>query len=155
MPRVAAGQPVTAQVRRKQPNGDIYVYERTTLYDPQKRYNITLSSTLLGKIPKGGVKMIATRPKRTGKDNSKRRGKAEKDSATTDSAVEVSSGAVAENPDKIAVSEPKSCNALNEENSRLYACRSHKGMMDILDFLGKSSGIDEAVYKAAEDIGTA
>jgi hypothetical protein len=48
MPRKASGQPKTKLVERRQANGDIYVYEVTTLYNPEKRYNEHVSSRLLG-----------------------------------------------------------------------------------------------------------
>ena len=36
MPRKASGEPKTKRVERRQANGDIYVYEVTTLYNPEK-----------------------------------------------------------------------------------------------------------------------
>lgn len=45
-------------------NGDIYVLERTTKYDPVTKKTITLGQKLLGKIVKGTTEMIPTRPKR-------------------------------------------------------------------------------------------
>jgi hypothetical protein len=56
-------------VKEQRKNGDTYVYERLTMYDPDKKYNRILSSTLLHKIPKGAVDPVPTRPKRTKKDN--------------------------------------------------------------------------------------
>ncbi len=49
MPRKASGEPKVKRVECPQPNGDIYIYEVTTLYNPQKRYNEHVSSRLLGK----------------------------------------------------------------------------------------------------------
>jgi hypothetical protein len=37
----------------KRNNGDIYVYERITKYNPEKRFNEVASSQLIGKIPAG------------------------------------------------------------------------------------------------------
>ena len=64
MPRKASGKPRVDIVNRPRKNGDIYVYEVTSKYNPAKRYNETLSSRLLGKIPKGETEMISTRPRK-------------------------------------------------------------------------------------------
>lgn len=63
MPRKASGMPRVDIVNRTQKNGDIYVYEVTSKYNPAKRYNETLSSRLLGKIPRGETEMVSTRPR--------------------------------------------------------------------------------------------
>ena len=60
MPRKASGEPKTKRVERRQANGDIYVYEVTTLYNPQKRYNEHISSKLLGKKTSSGAELILT-----------------------------------------------------------------------------------------------
>ena len=49
MPRKASGKPKIKLIERHQPNGCIYVYEVTTVYNPEKRYNEHISSKLLGK----------------------------------------------------------------------------------------------------------
>ena len=54
----------TRTVHQPQKNGDIYVLERKTQYDPVKKYNVVLSTRLVGKIQKGGKDVIPTRPKR-------------------------------------------------------------------------------------------
>ena len=54
----------TGVVREKRKNGDIYVFERQTLYDPEKRYCKVLSKKLIGKIVKGTEEMVPTRPKK-------------------------------------------------------------------------------------------
>ena len=64
MPRKASGAVKVGIVREKQKNGDIYIYERKTKYDPIKGYSITISKTLTGKIVNGSDKIVATRPKR-------------------------------------------------------------------------------------------
>ena len=46
MPRKASGAVKVGTVREKQKNGDIYIYERKTKYDPNKGYSITISKTL-------------------------------------------------------------------------------------------------------------
>ena len=48
----------------RQKNGDIYIMERQTLYDPEKKYNRILSSRLIAKIPKGEKTPVPTRSKR-------------------------------------------------------------------------------------------
>ena len=64
MPRKASGGEKVSIIRETQGNGDIYVYERKTIYDPIKRYNRPAGKTLIGKIPKGQSEMIDTRPKK-------------------------------------------------------------------------------------------
>ncbi len=44
MPKKASGEPKVKRVERPQSNGDIYIYEVTTLYNPEKRYNEHVSS---------------------------------------------------------------------------------------------------------------
>ena len=64
MPAKPSGQVKTTIIHVPQPNGDVYVYERQTIYLPEKRYNKILHSKLLGKIPLGKTEMVPTRPKR-------------------------------------------------------------------------------------------
>jgi transposase len=64
MPAKASGEIKIRIVHQPQKNGDIYVLERRTLYDPVKKYNKVLSSRILSKIPKGEEKPVPTRPKR-------------------------------------------------------------------------------------------
>ena len=64
MPRKASGAEKVSIIREIQDNGDTYVYERKTIYDPIKRYNRSVGKTLIGKIPKGHTEMIDTRPKK-------------------------------------------------------------------------------------------
>lgn len=68
LPAKASFESKTRIVKETRKNGDIYVYERQTLYDPVKKYNKVLSSTLLHKIPKGTVAPVPTRPKKTTSD---------------------------------------------------------------------------------------
>ncbi len=112
MPAKPSGEIKTKIIHQPQKNGDIYVLERKTIYDPDKKYNKVLSSKLIGKIPKGEKDPVPTRPKK---------GKATK----SDRKTEIVS-----------------------------AKRMHVGMMDIIDHIGKVSGIDDAVYSST-DIGTA
>lgn len=115
MPAKASREVKTRTIHQTQKNGDIYVIERQTRYDPVKKYNVVLSSRIVGKIPKGEKTVVPTRPKRP---------KGEK--------VSNSSGSV----------------------SAVSASRKKAGMMDIIDHIGRSSGIDEAVYSST-DLGTA
>ena len=48
----------------KQKNGDIYVLERKTIYDPEKHYTKSLGTRLIGKIPFGQTEMVPTRPRK-------------------------------------------------------------------------------------------
>ena len=63
MPAKASGEVKMRIVRNTQKNGDIYVYERRTLYDPTTKQTKVLSAKLMGKIPKGSDKLMPTRPK--------------------------------------------------------------------------------------------
>lgn len=114
MPRKASGEIKIRTVRQEQKNGDIYVIERQTQYDPVKKYNVVLSSRIIGKIPKGEETIVPTRPKR-GKDE------------------KVSNSATFHPP--------------------VTASRKKIGMMDIIDHIGKASGIDAAIYEST-DLGT-
>lgn len=107
MPRKASGKPNTKQVRRLQKNGDVYIYEVTTKYNPKKRYNEHISSKLIGKIPAGKTEMAPTRPRRT--------------------------------PGKGMV---------------VSAGRVNVGVTDILDWIGRESGIDDDLLHSADE-GTA
>ncbi len=49
MPAIASTEIKTRIVHQPQKNGDIYVIERKTLYDPEKKYNKVLSSKILSK----------------------------------------------------------------------------------------------------------
>ena len=64
MPAKPSGEVKTRIVNSPQKNGDIYVLERKTLYDPMKKYNKVLGSKLLSKIPKGSETPVPTRPKK-------------------------------------------------------------------------------------------
>ena len=64
MARKHSGEIVTRTIRQRQKNGDIYVIERKTQYDPEKKYNVVLSSKIVGKIPLGQNQVVPTRPKR-------------------------------------------------------------------------------------------
>ncbi len=63
MPARPSGEIKTSTVRVRQKNGDIYILERKTIYNREKKYNQVLSSKLVGKIPKGEENPVPTRPK--------------------------------------------------------------------------------------------
>lgn len=50
--------------REKRPNGDIYVYERITAYDPKTQKTRTVEEHLQGKIKAGTQELVPTRRKR-------------------------------------------------------------------------------------------
>ena len=112
MPAKPSGEIKTRIIHNTQKNGDIYVLERQTIYDPDKKQNRVLNTRLLSKIPKGSEIPVATRPKRT---------IFEKDSEST---------------------------------KAIAASRDHIGMMQIIDHIGKVSGIDDGIYSST-DTGTA
>lgn len=64
MPAKASGEEKIRIIHQSQKNGDIYVIERRTIYDPVKKYNRVLSSRIISKIPKGEDVPVPTRPKR-------------------------------------------------------------------------------------------
>jgi transposase len=64
MPAKPSGEIKTRVIRNTQKNGDIYVLERQTVYDPDKKCNKVLSTKLVSKIPKGSEIPVATRPKK-------------------------------------------------------------------------------------------
>lgn len=97
MPRQYSGKIHVSIRHEKRKNGDIYVLERTTQYDREKKLTRTLKTRLLGKIPAGETEMVGTRAKKP--------------------------------------------NGFNKTAS----ARQHCGMTDILEWVGRESGIDEDV----------
>ena len=71
MPAKPSGKIKTALVNVTQKNGDIYVMERQSVYDPEKKYYRIISSKLVAKIPKGEKNPVPTRPKRPQASKSK------------------------------------------------------------------------------------
>ena len=65
MPAKPSGEIKTKIVPVPQKNGDIYLMESKTQYDPVKNYNRVISSKLVSKIPKGEKDPVPTRPKAT------------------------------------------------------------------------------------------
>jgi transposase len=112
MPPKPSGEIQTIIVRNTQKNGDIYVLERKTIYDPVKKRNRILKTKLLSKIPKGSDQPVPTRPKKPHIDK-----------------------------------EFKS-------SGKITATRNHIGMMELIDHIGLTSGIDAGIFNNT-DIGTA
>lgn len=79
MPAKPSGKVKTALVNVTQKNGDIYVMERQSVYDQDKKYYRIISSKLIAKIPKGEKNPVPTRPKRP--NGSKKEQKSKKLSA--------------------------------------------------------------------------
>jgi transposase len=119
MPAKPSGEVKTRMIKSMQKNGDIYVLERKTIYDPDKKHNKVLSTRLVSKIPKGSETPVPTRPK---KPNSAKSGDCPRENVPS--------------------------------RSGICADRMRVGMMDIIDHIGASSGIDGALY-ANTDTGTA
>lgn len=66
MPRTASGKTRIERIIKRQSNGDRYVYERASVYDPKKKYYVNAGSTLLGKMKPGSddrFDLLPTRPK--------------------------------------------------------------------------------------------
>ncbi len=64
MPAGTSGEIKTRYIRQKQKNGDIYVIERKTQYDPERKCNRVLSSRVVEKIPKGKESTASSRQRR-------------------------------------------------------------------------------------------
>jgi len=103
MGRPLSGVPHVGRRTETRKDGTKYIYERTTIYDPQTKKIKVLGCKLIGKILKGSNEIIKTRPKKPAAPNP-----------------------VA--PVKVA--------------------RSHVGASEILDFVGKQSGIDACILRS-------
>lgn len=64
MPAKPSGQIKTSVIKKPQKNGDVYILERKTIYDPEKKYTRVLSTKLISKIPKGSENPVSTRQKK-------------------------------------------------------------------------------------------
>ena len=106
MPKKANLEPKTTRISVPQKNGSVYIYERITQYDPEKKYNRVLHSRLIGKIPQGETDIVPTRGKKS------------------------SSGST---------------------SGRIRSASAKRvGVTDILDWIGKESGIDQDLYNATD-----
>ena len=112
IPAKSSGEIKTRIIHSTQKNGDIYVLERKTIYDPDKKHNKVLSTKLLSKIQKGSETPVPTRPRKTNFDKEL------------------------------------------ECAEKIVASRNHIGMMELIDHVGVTSGIDDGIYSNT-DIGTA
>jgi len=65
VPAKPSGEVKTRTIKNTRKNGDIYILERQTLYDPDIKQTKIISSRLISKIPKGTEKPVQTRPKKT------------------------------------------------------------------------------------------
>ncbi len=146
MSRKAAGKQHTSRVQEKQKNGDIYVYERVTAYDPKKGYTRILSKKLLGRIPAGSTQMTATRHKSPS---------AKKPSSSPASPLKGEEN-VPKQEDPLKPTLKRKEQGKNADTSpALKAVRQPVGMMEIIEYIGRVSGIDAAVYEACPDKDTA
>ena len=136
MPKKASGEIHTCLDKVHKKNGDVYVYEKNYYYNPENKKMVTVSRHLIGKIEKGSSEIVNTRPKRNNKfqDNKK----------TSKPNVDKQNQKKAESED----------NAAAENAEDLKARKQRVGMMDIIDHIGKESGIDDIIYKNI-DAGTA
>ena len=165
MPRKANPEPVTRTEREKRPNGDTYIWEKTTQYDPALRRVRTLSKKLLGKIPAGSTEMVETRYKAPANPDKVYRNnidevfeKLNKMSASSDSDTTPDNpNSVAENSavDEGTQTTEYAGQATRRRKTNWYAVCKHTDMMSILDFCGRTSGIDKALNAACSDAGTA
>ena len=103
-----SGQIKTSVIKKPQKNGDTYILERRTIYDPEKKYTKVLSTKLIAKIPKGSENPVPTRPKR----------------------------------DRNFIPDIKT--------EIVTAKRDHVGMMEIIEHIGSTSGIDNAIYSSTD-----
>ncbi len=63
MGKVASGKERIDVIHKKQSNGTIYVYERTSYYDPARKFYVPKGTKIIGKILPGTTEVIQTRPK--------------------------------------------------------------------------------------------
>jgi transposase IS4 family protein len=103
MGRPLSGVPHVGRRTETRKDGTKYIYERTTIYDPQTKKIKVLGCKLIGKILKGSNEIIKTRPK------------------------------------KPAAPKPV---------APVKVARSHIGASEILDFVGKQSGIDTCILRS-------
>ena len=67
MGRRYTGKECVSRIQVPQKNGDIYVYERTTRYDPELKKTVVEGKKLIGKIVAGSDEIVPTRPKKPSK----------------------------------------------------------------------------------------
>jgi transposase len=64
VPAKPSGEVKIRTIKNARKNGDVYILERQTLYDPVKKQTKIISSRLVSKIPKGTETPVQTRPKK-------------------------------------------------------------------------------------------
>lgn len=84
MPRPRTGKNHVGERRERRKNGDVYVYERTTAYDPKTKKTVTVSERLKGKIKAGTEEIVPTRPKRKKGETAATEAATRKHTGTTD-----------------------------------------------------------------------
>lgn len=157
MARPVSGKIRTCFMRQKQDNGDIYVYERQTQYDPKVQYTRNLSYKLIGKIIKGTTEIVPTRPKRKHKDKDaavvepstlqteasslevSQTMPLEPSASATESAKQVQSEVEESNPTSFT----QDGSQLAELKAEVSPITQHVGSSEILEWIGQQSGIDE------------
>lgn len=64
MARPISGKERVKTIRQKRKNGDIYIYEKRVIYNPEKGYDDCLGSKLVGKIRNGATEVITVTPRK-------------------------------------------------------------------------------------------
>jgi len=146
MSRPVSGETKTSKVRVKQKNGDIYVYERKRKYDPEVGYTKTFNCRLLGKIKAGTEELVPTRPRR----------RPHQAAATENETPKVTPAAKV--PEEVSEEMQASATATTQESpvatepfTKDEVEWAHTGATDILEWVGKASGIDEDVRRSTHD----
>ena len=166
MGRTCSGEIRTSYMRQKQKNGDIYVFEREIKYDPTVKYTRNLSYKLIGKIKPGTTEIVPTRAKK----NSKNKNTAASETVVsqtetaqigTASPEDVKeSNPAASASEEVRLEAPVTEGHNSEESTpaepmpKFTFTTQHVGSMEILEWIGQQSGIDEDL-RAVYDRGTA
>ncbi len=155
MSRPVSGKIKTSQVRVKKENGDIYVYERQWRYDPAVRYTRPLGSHLIGVIRAGKEEIGPTRPRRKPRksvatDTPKvlpAETPVTQDAPTKAPPSEkvVEPSATTESPAAESPSTESPVDVMIEPTKAEEVDWAHVGATDILEWIGKNSGIDEDI----------
>ena len=115
-------------VKQKRANGIVYVIKRTVNYDPETRRNKVLKTEIIGKLDADG-NVVPTRFKAP----SVKPGLASKEKTSCGQNASGSNSVAADSGSNIP-----------EGRTR----RFHYGMMSLLEWAGKASGIDDDLKKA-------
>lgn len=142
MSRPVSGVIKTSKVRVKRKNGDIYVYERKRKYDPEVGYTRTFDCQLLGKIKAGTEDLVPTRPRRRPHPHQAGATETPKVAAVAQASEEKQAS------ETVAVQEPP---VATESLTKDEVEWAHTGATDILEWVGKASGIDEDIRRSTHD----